>query len=418
MQAELAGLAPLRRNGDFIRLWLGQAVSTLGSRISFVAFPLLVLSLTQSPAKAGIVGFANSLPALLLGIPAGTLVDRWPRRCTMIASDALRALLLGSLALTIALDKATFAQIVAVAFLSRCAGTFFNPAEIASLQRVVPERQLPEAIARNESREYGAFLAGPAIGGALYGAERALPFFADAISYCVSLLGILFIRSDLGPEARGGARPGFIGDLGEGLRYTWRTPFLRTAVLIVGGSNLITNGLGLALVLAVRQRGASAASVGLMLTLSAIGGLLGSLAAPLLQKRLSPLAAVSAAAVASTIVIALFPIDLDPYVVAALLAAMTFAAPTLNAILVGRQIATVPNQLQARVEGAGSVVATGAIAFGALAAGWLLERFGAMATIESFAVLMALLALTVVSSTAVRRGLAPQPTGQRSPSAS
>jgi MFS family permease len=233
---EVEAVLSLRRNRDFLRLWLGEAVSVLGSRISWVAFPLLVLTLTHSPAKAGIVGFANTLPALLLGIPAGTLVDRWPRRHTMIACDALRALLLGSLAFTLVLGKASFMQVVVVAFLSRCADVFFKSAEIASLQRVVPSAQLPEAIARNESREYGAFLAGPAVGGALYGVARALPFLADAVSYCVSLVSILLIRSDLGPDKRSEAQPSFISDLREGLRYTWRTPFLRTTMLIVAAA--------------------------------------------------------------------------------------------------------------------------------------------------------------------------------------
>src|SRR6476646_11840674 len=68
---------PLRRNRDFILLWSGQVVSTLGSEVSGLAFPRLVLSLTGSPAQAGIVGFARGLPYLLVYLPAGALVDRW-----------------------------------------------------------------------------------------------------------------------------------------------------------------------------------------------------------------------------------------------------------------------------------------------------------------------------------------------------
>ncbi len=71
---------PLRRNRDFILLWSGQVVSTLGSEVSGLAFPLLVLSLTGSPARAGIVGFARGLPYLLVYLPAGAPVDRWNRK--------------------------------------------------------------------------------------------------------------------------------------------------------------------------------------------------------------------------------------------------------------------------------------------------------------------------------------------------
>ena len=91
---------PLRRNRDFILLWSGQVVSTLGSEVSGLAFPLLVLSLTGSPAQAGIVGFARGLPYLLVYLPAGALVDRWNRKHVMLAADAGRALAIGSVAAT------------------------------------------------------------------------------------------------------------------------------------------------------------------------------------------------------------------------------------------------------------------------------------------------------------------------------
>ena len=83
-------MIPLRKNRDFIILWTGQVVSTIGSEISALAFPLLVLALTRSPARAGIVGFANTLPNLFLYLPAGALVDRWDRKRIMLVADAAR----------------------------------------------------------------------------------------------------------------------------------------------------------------------------------------------------------------------------------------------------------------------------------------------------------------------------------------
>src|SRR4051794_34414381 len=82
---------PLRRNRDFVLLWSGQALSSLGSRISFAAFPLLVLALTGSPAQVGWVTFAGTLPLFLWSLPAGALVDRWNRRRVMLLADAVRA---------------------------------------------------------------------------------------------------------------------------------------------------------------------------------------------------------------------------------------------------------------------------------------------------------------------------------------
>ena len=82
---------PLWRTRDFMLLWSGQVVSTLGSRISALAFPLLVLAISGSPAQAGLVGFAQGLPFLVWYLPAGALVDRWSRKRVMLAADAGRS---------------------------------------------------------------------------------------------------------------------------------------------------------------------------------------------------------------------------------------------------------------------------------------------------------------------------------------
>jgi MFS family permease len=81
---------PLRRNRDFQLLWGGQAVSLLGSQTSKIAYPLLVLAMTGSPAKAGIASFAAMLGYLLFPLPAGGLADRHDRKRIMIACDAVQ----------------------------------------------------------------------------------------------------------------------------------------------------------------------------------------------------------------------------------------------------------------------------------------------------------------------------------------
>jgi MFS family permease len=85
---------PLRRNRDFMLLWSGQALSGLGSQVSLVAYPLLVLAVTGSAAKAGVVGFARNFPIAALALPAGALVDRVNRKRLMVWSNAVRALAL------------------------------------------------------------------------------------------------------------------------------------------------------------------------------------------------------------------------------------------------------------------------------------------------------------------------------------
>ena len=80
------------RNIEFLRLWGGQTVSSVGSGIVKLAAPLLVLALTESPTMAGLVGGALTFPMIFLGLPAGALVDRWDRRKVMIVCDTVRCL--------------------------------------------------------------------------------------------------------------------------------------------------------------------------------------------------------------------------------------------------------------------------------------------------------------------------------------
>jgi MFS family permease len=92
----------LRRNREFLLLQFSQLVSSGGSQITAIAYPLLVLSLTGSSAKAGIVAFVRLVPVALLSLPAGVAADRLNRRWLMIAAHVLRALAVGTLAVLVA----------------------------------------------------------------------------------------------------------------------------------------------------------------------------------------------------------------------------------------------------------------------------------------------------------------------------
>ena len=153
-------LPPLRRNRDFQLLWIGQAASALGSRASTVAYPLLVLTLTGSPADAGIVGFAATIPYLVLQLPAGVVVDRVDRRRAMIGCDAGRLTILAGVAAAVATGHASFPLIAAAALAEGCLTVIFNLAELSAIQLLVPSEQLEAALAQNEVRVRGAGLAG------------------------------------------------------------------------------------------------------------------------------------------------------------------------------------------------------------------------------------------------------------------
>src|SRR5215469_1582573 len=108
--------ASLWRNRDYLLLWVGQTLSDTGSAVSELAFPLLVLAVTHSAAQAGFVAALRALPALLLTLPAGALVDRWDRRHLMLACDAGRALALASIPTAYVFGWLSIWQLSAAAF--------------------------------------------------------------------------------------------------------------------------------------------------------------------------------------------------------------------------------------------------------------------------------------------------------------
>ena len=190
----------LWRNADFLRLWLGQVISTIGSGISRLALPLLVLAITGSPVQAGLISAAQQVPFVVLGLPAGALLDRWNRKAIMLTCDAARLIAFGSVPIAWALGSLTLAHLYAVALIHGTALVFFNIAQLAALPRVVPKDQLAEAHSLNTASEGIGTLISPGIGGVLIGlaptvaAGAALAYSVDAASYAVSLVSLALIR--------------------------------------------------------------------------------------------------------------------------------------------------------------------------------------------------------------------------------
>jgi predicted MFS family arabinose efflux permease len=393
---------PLRRNRDFQLLWAGEAVSVLGSRVSAIAYPLLVLALTDSPAKAGIVGFAGTIPYVLAPLPAGALVDRLSRRRLLIAADVGRAAALATVVAALGLGEPPFAQLVAVAFVE---GTLFilsTTAQTAVVPRVVPPEQLPAALSQNEARERGAYLAGQPLGGVLFDVARAVPFVVDALTYVVSLVTVLLIRADLDGErqpAEGRVR----GEVLEGIAWLWRQRFLRAAALLVAASNALFAALVLVLIVRTQDAGASASAIGIMVGLGGLGGLLGSLAAPPFQRRFAGRTIVVGANWVWALLLPLMLLTGNPYALGAVFAAMVFVGPLWNVVLGAYTYALVPARLLGRVTSADTLLAYGAIPLGSLGVGFLLELLGGDGALAVLSSAMLVVALAASVTPAIRR---------------
>jgi MFS family permease len=358
-------------------LWSGQTLSGLGSQISFVAYPLLVLALTGSPAKAGVVGFAKTVPFALLALPAGALADRVNRKKLMVACDGVRALALASIPIALANGGVPYTLIVAVAFIDGSGYVVSQVAERGALRQLVPREQLGEAVARNESRMFAAMLAGPPLGGLLFGIARSVPFLTDAASYAASTTSMLLIKASFQESRAESERRG----LADGLRWLWRERFFRSCALLFAAGNPLFTALYLLIVVLARQHHASSALVGVMLGIAAAGGLLGALLAPTLQRRVSIRTVLIGESCVMALVLPLLLLTREAVLLGLIVAAAEFLTPVTNSIVVSYRVALAPDRLQGRVQAAATLLSSSATWLGPLAVGFMLQNTGASTTI-------------------------------------
>lgn len=394
---------PLWRNRDFVILRSGRAVSGLGSQMTRVAMPLLVLDLTRSPALTGLVGLIGSAPALLLGLPLGALVDRWDRRAVMLISTAGLALTTASVAFALLLGGLTIIHLVIAGLVASTCGAAFGMAESAAIPSLVPPAQLSSALAQNEAAVRTTQLIGPPIGGTLFGIARALPFLADAISFAVLLLALLPLRLPPGMPGRTN-RTGLWSDVGEGVSWVWHQPFIRTTLLLTAGGNLLLTAVSLLVIVVARNGGASPGAIGLIFTAEAVFAIASTALAPYLSRRLT---------LGQTVIgshwlwVGLFPLYLvshDIVVLAIVTGAAFCLSPIRNVILISYQLRIIPDELRGRVGSVAGLITGGPMPFGSAVCGLLLQQTGAGQTTLALTMGAFLLALAASTSSAIRHG--------------
>jgi len=372
-------------------LWIGQLLSDTGTEISMLAYPLLVLALTRSAVLAGVVGTAQAITRLCLQLPAGALADRLDRRLTMIICDAMRTVLLALLAILIAAHLASWPVVLIVGMVEGGASAIFTPAATAALPGIVPDGQLERAWAATEGRTYGAGLAGPALGGVLFGLGRAVPFLADAISYGASFSTVSRIRGRFRPEKAAG-RKALWREVADGLQLVWRVPILRAVTIQAPLVNFAFNGVIFTIILAMRQHGTSADVIGLVQAAIAAGGLLGAVVAPQLQGRVRLGTLVAAITLAGALLFGAAALLIPSPLVAAPVSADLLLAPAVNAALVAVMLRGTPEHVRGRVTNTVGMVAMALAALAPLTAGLLVQHVSGAWAMGAFAATMAMAA--------------------------
>lgn len=375
---------PLRHNRDFWLLWGGQAISQLGSQVSNLALPLLILALTNSPAQAGLIAALQRLPYLVLGLPAGALVDRWDRKAVMIACDALRCVVYGSIPLAAGVGQLHPAQFYFVALLGGGALAFFDAADNASFPRVVPPAHLPRATAVMESTNAFMDLLGPGLGGVLVSLGRtivagaAFAYAADSLSYLASAISLVAIRIPFQAERAGGtARSSLRADITAGIDFLWRHRRLRTLAAFNTGVLLLIGPASLAvIVLAHGALRADARTIGLIFALGGAGGLVGALAMPIVQARLRVGQTLIGAVLVWLLSMVLLAVAPSPAFLVVGWALVTVVNPIYFTTLYAYRVTLIPDELQGRVNSVFRLLAFAGSAVGPAIGGILLGPLG------------------------------------------
>ncbi|MFD5029507.1 MFS transporter [Streptomyces sp. NPDC058405] len=399
-------LPTLRSYRDFRLLWTGSAMSVMAERCSGMAFTLLVLWHTGSKSAAGLVGFASLLPALLVQLPAGVLVDRLNRRRVMMTCLIVRMLAVATVVVSLLGDEVRVAHIAAVAFIQSSMTVFYQLSERAMVRNVVPSRQLGAAMASNEARSRGVNFVGHPVSGALFGLSAWVPFLSSVGLYLLSLITLVRLRGEKEPPPRKDKkRRSMRADIAVGLRWVWDRAFFRTALLIIAGSNLVFQGLILTVAVVVREDGGAAGTVGLIMAAGGLGGLLGAFTGGWLNKRLAMRHVMILAHTAWALVMPATVFFRHPLALGALFLITSHIGAAVTVSGMSYQVRITPNNMQGRVGSVVMLLVSGASSLGALGTGYLLEAVGTRQSLMVVSGVMAVLAV-VAAVVFTRRGAA------------
>jgi MFS family permease len=266
---------------DFRRLWIGETVSQFGTQISQLALPLVaILVLHATTFEVGLLTTLETLAFLLVGLPAGAWVDRMRFRHVLIVNDLVRAAALGSIPLAQLMGGLTIGQLYLVALVTGISTVFFDVAYQSYLPALVDRDALVEGNSKLQASESVSQIAGPGLGGVLIQVLTA-PYavLIDAVSFLWSASWMVAIKARPPKPPRKPDR--HLGrEILEGLRFVVGNRILRAIAMCTGSANFFnTMYFAVFFVLLARDLHVSAGLIGVIMSTSAIGGLIGSLAA-------------------------------------------------------------------------------------------------------------------------------------------
>ncbi|RSM78145.1 MFS transporter [Kibdelosporangium aridum] len=390
---------PLRGNREFRLLWIGQGLSEFGSSMTGLALPLVLLAAGYPPSVVGLLGTVIIVVNLAFRVPGGYLADHFDQRRLMVICDVVRLVSVAAVAVCVFLGPLPLALALAVVVVSGAAVEVFRPSQAKVLRRVVPVDQLTQAFSLNQARAYGASIVAPAAAGVLFAVASWVPFAIDTVTFGLSLLCIVMLARERVHDVQltRTTRERFLPEFVAGWRHLVKDRFLRTSSVYFSLLNVTFSALSYALVLGAASQPGGAATVGVAMSSAAAAGLIGSLIAPAVSRRLSLRTLLAAGPIisAALLAVAWSGAGVIPFVAA--FSALCLLTPIIGAMLATIMAKAVPEEIYGRVTAAVTFVSQALQPFGPLAAGILLTHMSFGATAGLFAVTLGALALLALA---------------------
>nr|WP_300391370.1 MFS transporter [uncultured Nocardioides sp.] len=362
--------------------WLLSSVWTgnLGDGLAIAAGPLLVAQQTDSPFLIALAATLQWLPKLLFALPAGVVTDRLDRRSLVIGVDVVRVMVLGLLVASIGTGTVSIGVVLVALFLLGTAETFADNASGTLLPMLVHRDDLAVGNARIQTGFITVNqLAGPPLGAALFAAGTSMPFVAQGVLLLAAVATIARVRLPAhGREEGAGTR--VLHEVVEGFRWVAHHAAVRTLVLTLLIFNLTFGAAWSVLVLYATERlGLHAVGFGLITTVGAVGGLIGTASYGWITRRVSLGDLMRIGLVVETLTHLGLALTTEPAVALAIFFVFGAHAFIWGTTSITVQQRAVPTRLQGRVSSVNLVGCFGGLVLGGLLGGALAQAYGVTA---------------------------------------
>jgi predicted MFS family arabinose efflux permease len=361
-------------DGNYVRYRTARVASSLGSQLSVIAYPLLVLSLGGHAVQAGTLASCSLFTGVACRIPGGHAADRFDRRKLMITMDLVSLIATATVPLAAWRGDLGYPQLLAVAVITSAAAAFFGPATTAFVREVAPPEQLARALVATQISKGLIAVIGPVAGGVLFEVNRILPFEFDAVSFGLSAALLLGVTAKLSHPGSADRR------LTAGMRWVWQRPSVLTILLFLAVLNLVAAACQVLVIVALREHGAAASAVGAVMTCSGAGGISGALLSGRIVRRLDAARLSILVGLAWTAGFLLIAADFSPWLIGPVLAGQLFFLPACGIAMFQITVGTAPHDLLGRVSTAATIVSAGLTPAGPVLAGLSLQLLGTSRT--------------------------------------